>query len=98
MKAIIWLLRALVFALLFAFALQNTAPVILQLPLGLSWQAPLVIVLLLFFAAGALLGLLALLGLVFRQRREMARLKAELAARQVSSPADAEVAQPLIDA
>lgn len=75
MKILIWIVRFLVFACLFVFALQNTDPVSLHLLPGLSWQAPQVIVQLLFFAVGALLGIFSLLGLVFRQRREISRLK-----------------------
>ena len=41
----------------------------------LTLQAPLVLVLFGFFAAGALFGMLALIGTLLRQRREVARLK-----------------------
>lgn len=79
MKALAWAVRLVIFLILFVFAVQNTAPVNLNLALGRVWQAPLVIVLLAFFAAGALAGVLSLLALVFRQRREIARLRNELA-------------------
>lgn len=78
MKVLTWAIRLVIFLFLFAFAVQNTEPVNLHFVLGHIWQAPLVIVLLVFFAAGALLGVLSLLGLIFGQRREIARLKNEL--------------------
>lgn len=78
MKALAWALRLVIFLILFVFAAQNTAPITLNLALGRVWQAPLVIVLLAFFAVGALFGVLSLLALVFRQRREIARLRSEL--------------------
>ncbi len=71
MKVIIWGLRLLFFVLLVLFALQNTQPVSLYWFPGQFWEAPQVLVLLLFFAAGVLLGVLSLLGLVYRQRREL---------------------------
>lgn len=70
-----WALRLIIFLFLFAFAAQNTEPVTLHFVLGQVWQAPLVIILLAFFAGGTFFGMLSLLGLVFRQRREIARLK-----------------------
>lgn len=75
MKILIWLLRLALFLFLFIFAAHNTEPVTLHLVLGYMWQAPMVIVLLVVFAIGALLGISSLLGLVYRQRREIQRLK-----------------------
>lgn len=75
MKIIYWALRLAIFLLLFLFAAHNTEPVLLRFFLGQAWQAPLVVVLLIFFAAGAVLGLSSLLGLIFRQRREILRLQ-----------------------
>ncbi len=69
-----WLL---VFLLLLAFAAKNVQPVALRFYFDLVWQAPLVLLLFAFFAAGALLGLLAALGSLLRQRREISRLKRE---------------------
>lgn len=75
MTALNWALRLILFFILMVFALQNTDPVNLQLLPGEVWQAPLVIVLLAFFAIGAVLGALSLLGVIYRQRREISRLK-----------------------
>jgi uncharacterized integral membrane protein len=78
MKILAWAIRLLVFLFLFAFAVQNTGPVNLHFVLGQIWQAPLVVVLLVFFAAGAVVGALSQLSVIFAQRREIARLKGEL--------------------
>ncbi|UCV14088.1 LapA family protein [Quatrionicoccus australiensis] len=75
MTAITWAVRLVIFSFLLLFALQNTDPVNLNFIFGQIWQAPLVIVLLAFFAGGALLGVLSLLGVIYRQRREISRLK-----------------------
>ena len=60
------------------FALQNTAPATWTLMLDHTWQAPLVVLLLAFFAGGAVLGALSLVGTIFRQRREISQLKRAL--------------------
>jgi uncharacterized integral membrane protein len=70
----VWLL---LFLLLLAFAAKNTEPVALRFYFDLVWQAPLVLLLLAFFAAGAVLGLIAALGTLLRQRREIVRLRRE---------------------
>lgn len=78
MKILTWAIRLIVFLLLFLFAVVNTEPVTLHFFLDQVWQAPLVIVLLITFAAGAIFGLLSLLGLVYTQKREIARLRKQL--------------------
>lgn len=75
MTFLTWAARLLIFAFLVFFAVQNTEPVTLTLAMSYQWQAPLVILLLIFFAAGAALGALSLLGTLFSQRREISRLK-----------------------
>mgnify|MGYP000391433459 CR=1 FL=1 len=78
MTALTWAIRLIIFSFLVVFAIQNTELVTLRLMPGQFWEAPLVIVLLAFFAGGAVLGVLSVLGVIFRQRREIARLKREL--------------------
>lgn len=78
MKYLIWLLRAFVFLILLSFAVKNDQPVVLSYFFGYEWSASLVLVLLLFFALGAAVGMLAVLGTLLRQRKEVARLKNEL--------------------
>jgi putative membrane protein len=78
MRVLSWTLRIILFLALFLFALKNTDTVSLRLYFDQVWQAPLVLVLLVFFAAGAAMGVVATLSTVFRQRREIARLKREL--------------------
>ena len=75
MTALTWAIRLIIFSFLVVFAVQNTDPVSLHFLLDHVWQAPLVIILLAFFAGGALLGVLSVVGVIFRQRREISRLK-----------------------
>jgi len=79
MTVLTWAIRLIVFSLLVVFAVHNTDPVILRLFMEQTWQAPLVIVLLAFFVGGALFGVLSMLGLVYRQRRQIAGLKRAVA-------------------
>jgi uncharacterized integral membrane protein len=71
MRYLGWLFKLLLFVILLGFALKNTAPVEVRFFLGQSWHAPLSLVLFLFFAAGAALGVGAALSAAFRRRREL---------------------------
>jgi uncharacterized integral membrane protein len=75
MRALAWLVRALVFFALFAFALNNQQQVAVHWFFGFEWQAPMVIVVLAAFAAGCAIGVLAMVPSWWRQRR-VARLAA----------------------
>ena len=78
MRYLNWLLRAALFIVLLGFAVKNDQPVTLRYFFGYAWQSSLVIVLLIFFAAGTAIGVLAMLASVLRQRREIARLKRDI--------------------
>lgn len=78
MRLITWAIRLVVFLLLVAFAAKNAEPVTLRFYFDLALEAPLVVLLLGFFAAGALFGIAALIGPVLRQRRRIAALRKRL--------------------
>jgi uncharacterized integral membrane protein len=82
MRYLGWLLKLALFVVVLTFAVKNTAPVTVRYYLGTEWEAPLILVLLVFFVLGAVFGLVAGLAHQFRQRREIAALKRELQARQ----------------
>ena len=69
MRAILWLFRAFIFFTLFAFALNNQQPVVLHWFFGAQWTAPMVIVVLVAFAGGAAIGVLAMVPSWWRHRR-----------------------------
>ncbi len=75
MRIVTWTIRLVVFILLVAFAAKNVEPVMLRFYFDLALQAPLVLVLFGFFAAGVLFGVLAMVGALLRQRREISALK-----------------------
>ena len=66
------------FLLLLGFAVKNSDSVAMRYFLGLEWHAPLVLMLLVFFTAGAALGIAASLMIMVRQRREILGLKREI--------------------
>ena len=92
MRIVTWTIRLVVFLLLAAFAAKNVEPVALRFYFDLVWQAPLVLLVFAFFTAGALLGVLAVLGTLLRQRREILRLRRE--ARGKAQVQDARQAPP----
>jgi lipopolysaccharide assembly protein A len=90
MRILTWAIRVALFVLLLAFAAKNTDPVTLRFYFGLAWQAPLVTLLLAFFTAGAVLGLIAMLGGYFSQRREIARLERKIQLRESNPRIDSQ--------
>jgi lipopolysaccharide assembly protein A len=68
-KYLMWLLNAAIFFVLFAFALNNQDSVTLHLFFGASWQAPLVLVILVALVIGVFLGVAVMLPLWLRARR-----------------------------
>ena len=94
MKAFIrllqWILKAAVFFVLLAFALNNQEDVAVHFFWGLQWQAPMVLVLLTVFAIGLAVGVLGMVPRWWRERR-LSR-KAQQLNLPVDKPASASVA------
>lgn len=78
MRYLSWLLGLALFLLVLGFAVKNSELITVRYYLGYQWQAPLALVMLVFLGAGAVLGVIASLGFVFKQRREILALKREL--------------------
>jgi putative membrane protein len=81
MRYLIWFFRVVLFIALLGFAVKNDQPVTLRYFFGYEWQSSLVIVLLLFFAAGTVIGVLAMFANMLQQRREIAVLKRDIRAK-----------------
>jgi uncharacterized integral membrane protein len=79
MRAFVWFIRLVLFLLLFGFAVKNDHLVDLRFFLGNQWQFPLVFIILVAFAVGALLGVTATAASLLRQRHEISRLRKQLA-------------------
>ena len=85
MRLLVWGLRALLFFTLFAFSLNNEQEAVVHGFFGTQWRAPMVIVVLAAFAAGAAFGVLAMVPGWWRHRR---------VARRLGAPADAPARPP----
>ncbi len=95
MRLFVWAFRAFVFFTLFAFALNNEQQVAVHGFFGTEWRAPMVIVVLVAFAAGAAFGVLAMMPSWWRHWR-IARRKTPPPAPAVprSRPPDSRLGPP----
>ena len=84
MRLIAWILRIVLFLVLFLFAMKNYEVVPLKFYFDFEWRAPLVLLLLIFFAGGMALGVLACLPRLFRQRRDLTNALAAAQKRPVA--------------
>jgi putative membrane protein len=78
MKIVAWIIRLVLFALLFILALRNTTEVSLQLFADVVWHAPLILILLVAFGLGIVATLLAAAPAMMRHRMEAGRLRRAL--------------------
>ena len=60
MKYLLWLLKAAIFFTLFAFAINNQQDATVHFFFGTNWTAPLVLVVLIAFALGLIVGVLGM--------------------------------------
>lgn len=95
MRFVNWTIRLVVFLVLAAFAAKNTETATLRFYFDLAWQAPLVVLLLVFFAGGVLVGLLATVGTLLRQKRELGRLRRKLKKATAADQGPDEPAEPM---
>jgi uncharacterized integral membrane protein len=72
MRTLVWLIRAAVFLTLFAFALNNNHPAVVNWFFGYEWRAPMVFIVLAAFGFGCAFGIFAMVPSWWRHRR-MAR-------------------------
>ncbi|MFC3531052.1 lipopolysaccharide assembly protein LapA domain-containing protein [Vogesella facilis] len=97
MRYLFRLFELLLLVLLVAVTVQNSTVVEFKLFFGHSWQVPLILLLLIFFVAGAVIGLLATFAYSLRVRRELSQLKKELRSRQAASKVVADPSDALAD-
>ncbi len=78
MRSLALSVKIILFLFLLGFAALNSDTVTLRYFLGLEWQAPLSLVILVVFALGLLIGLLACSMRLLRSHRELRGLRKEL--------------------
>lgn len=69
-----WILKAAIFFALFAFALNNQQDATVHFFFGTEWRAPLVLVVLIAFAAGLMAGVLAMVPRWWKHRKAASRI------------------------
>ena len=74
-----WILKAVIFFTLFAFALNNQHEVAAHFFRDNVWRAPLIVVVLIAFTGGLVVGVLAMVPRWWRQRNKVHKLKAQRA-------------------
>ena len=84
MSVLRWIFVAIIFIVLLFISLQNADPVTLRVFTFYTWQAPLVFVVLVAFASGVALGLLAGAIKVVRLKRQLTKLRREQRAAAVA--------------
>lgn len=92
MRILIWIFRLAIFLVLFGFAVKNEHLVTVNFYVETHWQLPMVFVILVSFAIGAVIGVSATLFSLIRKRREIRHLrkavrKAEAAEHEANLPA-----------
>ena len=73
MRLIVWLFRAFIFFALFAFALNNQQVATVRWFFGTEWRSPMVIIVLVAFASGCAIGVLAMVPAWWHHRRAATR-------------------------
>ena len=92
-----WILKAAVFFILLAFALNNREDATVHFFWGYQWQAPMVLVLLSVFALGLAVGVLGMVPRWWRQRRLAQKSQANLSTstdKPVVAPVAADIYGP----
>jgi lipopolysaccharide assembly protein A len=78
-----WILKAAIFFTLFAFALNNQHEVTAHFFFGNVWKTPLIVLVLIAFTAGVVIGVLGMVPRWWRHRRTARKFSArELASQQ----------------
>ena len=85
-----WMLKAAIFFTLFAFALNNQHDATVRFFFGQQWTAPLVLVVLIAFAMGLVIGVLGMVPRWWQHRRAAALARREASAALVATPATPE--------
>ncbi|MEO7056975.1 MAG: LapA family protein [Caldimonas sp.] len=94
MGVLVWIVRAVVFFTLFAFALNNQDPSSVHLFFGQEWRAPMVFIVLAAFGLGCAFGIFAMVPSWWRHRR-IARREIARAPVTATAPAPLSGTEPM---
>ena len=93
MRLLVWLVRAALFVILFAFALNNLEDVTVRWGFGREWHAPMVFIVLAAFALGCAFGVFAMVPSWWRHRR-LARTRSDASISTFEPPAMTAATEP----
>jgi uncharacterized integral membrane protein len=85
-----WMLKAAIFFTLFAFALNNQHDATVRFFFGQQWTAPLVLVVLIAFALGLVIGVLGMVPRWWQHRRAAALARRQAAKAVANTPSTPE--------
>lgn len=95
MRYLVWAIKLVIFAVVVLFAYKNMQPVDVQFFGQFSYtNVPLVVVMLIAFVLGTLLGVFLMLPSTWRRRREASRLQRDLTRVQKASGSGSSIVQP----
>ena len=98
MKQLLWLLKwlfnAAIFFTLFAFALNNQQDAAVNFFFGTQWRSPMVLIVLTAFAAGLVVGVLAMVPRWWKQRSAAARSRKSVIEPAARTPGTAAAPPP----
>jgi putative membrane protein len=86
LKLLQWTLNAAVFFTLFAFALNNQHEAKVYFFFGTQWRSPMVLIVLIAFALGMVVGVLGMVPRWWRQKQAAKAVQAAAASASVSPP------------
>ena len=92
MRTLVWLFRAAVFFVLFAFALNNREEASIHWFFGQIWRAPMVLIVLAAFGLGCAFGIFAMVPSWWRHRRLARTHKRRAEDRAIAPPLAGEIA------
>ncbi len=87
MRALAWLFRAFILFTLFAFALNNQQTAIVHWFFGAEWHTPMVVVVLVAFTVGCVVGVVSMVPSWWRHRRVAKRHAPPVAPPDKKAPA-----------
>jgi putative membrane protein len=88
LKLLQWTLNAAVFFTLFAFALNNQHEAKVYFFFGTQWRSPMVLIVLIAFALGMVVGVLGMVPRWWRQRQAAKAVQATTPATAASAPTE----------
>ena len=98
MRIFVWLIRATIFFVLFAFAHNNLDDASVKWFFGYEWKAPMVFIVLAAFALGCAFGVLAMVPSWWRHRRVARRHRPEPESPNAGAPGTTVPGQTFPDA